>query len=308
MQNLPPINLRWLKDFIAVAEFGSFSKAADMRAITQPAMSRHIRSLEDWVGVKLIDRGTFPAQLTEAGKHFYELANSTVKDLETGIEDIRQIFLTQTRQLRFSMQHAFAAEFFSQWWGPLQQQITDEDLTIKVDALNLHDCVQQLSSGLCDLMICYQHPDGKPVLEEESYSSIKIGADRIVPVSAVDTQGKPLFEISKPVNALLPLAGAAEEDFMGQLSRSIIARNNAAKWFQQVYEDSFSDGVRAQVLSGVGLAWLPHILVQNDLRQGRLKIIGDKKWQMELDIVLYRSNLNEGEFIQEIWQSAKSQN
>ena len=54
------LDLDWLEDFVALAETGNFSRAAEARAIAQPAFSRHIRSLEDWVGIDLIDRGTHP--------------------------------------------------------------------------------------------------------------------------------------------------------------------------------------------------------------------------------------------------------
>jgi len=67
------MNLRWLKDFAAVAELGSFSRAADARAITQPAMSRHIKGLEDQLGFRLIDRSVFPATLTAEGEQFHTL-------------------------------------------------------------------------------------------------------------------------------------------------------------------------------------------------------------------------------------------
>ena len=42
------LDLDWLEDFVALAETGNFSRAAEARAIAQPAFSRHIRSLEEW--------------------------------------------------------------------------------------------------------------------------------------------------------------------------------------------------------------------------------------------------------------------
>src|SRR5437899_7410544 len=51
-----PLDLEWLEDFLALADSGNFSRAAQVRAIAQPAFSRHIKSLEEWVGVDLFDR------------------------------------------------------------------------------------------------------------------------------------------------------------------------------------------------------------------------------------------------------------
>jgi len=62
------LNLAWLDDFLVLAESGNFSRAADERHITQPAFSRRIRALEEWLGVELFDRSAQPARLTEAGR------------------------------------------------------------------------------------------------------------------------------------------------------------------------------------------------------------------------------------------------
>ena len=61
-----PLDMEWLEDFLALAETGNFSRAAEARAIAQPAFSRHIRSLEEWMGVDLVDRSAHPAGLTAA--------------------------------------------------------------------------------------------------------------------------------------------------------------------------------------------------------------------------------------------------
>ena len=65
---------KWLEDFVSLAETRSFSRSAQLRHVTQPAFSRHIRSLEEWVGVDLVDRGAHPAELTDAGRKFLPLA------------------------------------------------------------------------------------------------------------------------------------------------------------------------------------------------------------------------------------------
>jgi DNA-binding transcriptional LysR family regulator len=54
------MNLSWLDDFLTLAAIGSFSRAADERHMTQPAFSRRIMALEEWLGVDLFDRGSKP--------------------------------------------------------------------------------------------------------------------------------------------------------------------------------------------------------------------------------------------------------
>ena len=61
------VDLRQLEIFAKVAEFGSFSKAAEALYLTQPTVSEHIRTLEDEFGVRLLDRLGRGAAVTRAG-------------------------------------------------------------------------------------------------------------------------------------------------------------------------------------------------------------------------------------------------
>ena len=56
----------WFEDFLAVVEEGGFTRAAERRAVSQPAFSRRIKALEDWVGASLFDRATHSVQPANA--------------------------------------------------------------------------------------------------------------------------------------------------------------------------------------------------------------------------------------------------
>jgi len=62
------MNLRQLEHLLAVAETGSFSRAAERQHVTQPALSRSIQSLEDDLGARLIDRSSKRNELTPLGQ------------------------------------------------------------------------------------------------------------------------------------------------------------------------------------------------------------------------------------------------
>ncbi len=62
------MDLRQLEIFVKVAELGSFSKAAEALFLTQPTVSEHIRTLEDELGVRLLDRLGRGAAVTRAGQ------------------------------------------------------------------------------------------------------------------------------------------------------------------------------------------------------------------------------------------------
>ena len=69
------INLKQLEAFVTTAEFSSFTKAAEALYLTQSTVSAHINSMEQTLGVRLIQRGSRrKVQLTTEGKQAYEMA------------------------------------------------------------------------------------------------------------------------------------------------------------------------------------------------------------------------------------------
>ena len=60
------MDLRWLEDLIALAEAGSLTRAAALRNVTQPAFTRRIQQIEQWLGVPVIDRSVRPARVSPA--------------------------------------------------------------------------------------------------------------------------------------------------------------------------------------------------------------------------------------------------
>jgi len=68
-----------LETFLEVARLSSFSRAAERRFRTQPAISSQIRALEEEVGAKLLDRSGGKVAITAAGKVFQKYAEDTLE-------------------------------------------------------------------------------------------------------------------------------------------------------------------------------------------------------------------------------------
>ncbi|MCY4624800.1 MAG: LysR family transcriptional regulator [Chloroflexi bacterium] len=77
------MDLRELRSFCAVAQFGSITKAAEQLMLRQPAVTLHIQELERETGVTLLDRSKRPVQLTAAGGHLAELAKPLLRQIDS---------------------------------------------------------------------------------------------------------------------------------------------------------------------------------------------------------------------------------
>lgn len=78
-----------LRAFHSVATWGGFSKAAEKMAISQPALSDHVRKLEEAYGVQLFVRGTRSITLTDLGRKLFALAERQI-EIETAARDLLQ--------------------------------------------------------------------------------------------------------------------------------------------------------------------------------------------------------------------------
>lgn len=83
--------LRQLRVFLAVANTGGFSRAADLVGLTQPAVSRGVAELEEALGVRLLDRTTREVVLTEAGHALAPALERLLGQLDDTLEETRQL-------------------------------------------------------------------------------------------------------------------------------------------------------------------------------------------------------------------------
>src|SRR4051794_32035802 len=80
-----------LETFLEVVKHLSFSRAAEKRFRTQPAISAQIRGIEEEVGAKLLDRSGGKVSITLAGKLFQKFAEDALKERRSVIHHIQEM-------------------------------------------------------------------------------------------------------------------------------------------------------------------------------------------------------------------------
>lgn len=88
------ITLRQLRAFVALADTGSFTRAAEALCVTQSALSGLIKEMEAQLGVSLVDRSTRRNNLSAVGQEFYDIACGLLRELDRSlahIDDLKRL-------------------------------------------------------------------------------------------------------------------------------------------------------------------------------------------------------------------------
>ena len=103
------LNLREIRAFIAVAQTGSFTRAAGRLHLSQPALTVQIRRLEDIVGTRLFDRNSRSVALTPVGRELLPVLQKSLHDMENVLHDARALSEGTRGQIRIACLPSFAA-------------------------------------------------------------------------------------------------------------------------------------------------------------------------------------------------------
>ena len=277
------MELKWLKDFVALSEHGSFSKAAEARFVTQPAFSRRIRSLENWLGITLVDREKYPTTLTVTGLVFVEEARRMIHDTYRVRERLKG---QESRQsLVFFSQHSPAVSFFPHWIRTLEPLIGTT--LVKLNAGNLHDVMESFMAGMGDFLLSFSSDANIAQLSRNDTLCIQVGTDKLVPVSAVHTNGTALYSLENQVP--FKLLAYPDDSYLGGLVKEqCLSKIPPDIQYATVCENALAEGLKAMAIQGYGVAWLPSSLIQNELLNQQLVILPSPLPAVELKILLYR--------------------
>lgn len=280
------MDLDWLKDFIALAEHENFSRAADARHVTQPAFSRRVRALEDWIGTPLFLRTAQGATLTAAGEVLRPLALDLARSLDRARRATLAAAERQTTSLAIAATHALSFTFFPNWIS------RHADLTVSAKISLLSDtmeaCEQAMLSGEVHFLLCHWTGGMALQLESERYESLAVGRDVLAALSAPDAQGGPIWPVPGTSGRPTRILGYSPASGLGRILASD-RRLAEIAGLQAFFTSHLAATLAAMAREGQGVAWLPRGLVEDDVRAGRLIAAGAASLDVPIEIRLFRS-------------------
>jgi DNA-binding transcriptional LysR family regulator len=247
------VEFRQLSHFVAVAEDGSFTKAARRLNYVQSALSVSVQALERELSVRLFDRTTHRVTLTGAGQALLPAARRTL----AGAEEIRDVAAAVRGVLRGTLRvgimQSVAFADVPQLLGTFHRQHPDVDIQVRPAPGGSAALVEELRQGGLDIAFIALH-DLPPGL-----TATPLGSEELVVVTAPD--------MALPGRAPVPLgelAGARFVDFPpGWGVRTAVDRAFAAAGLERNVTIEIADvGTCLQLLrAGLGIALLPPSLI-----------------------------------------------
>jgi len=166
------MELRHLRYFIAVAEEGSLTLAAEKRLHTaQPSLSRQIRDLEYQVGVQLMSRSVHGIELTAAGKAFLDHARLAMAQVDAAVEAARRAGQPARKTFAIGFQTGHEMNWLPRAMHVLRDELKNIHVTISSDYSP--DLAEALVRGRLDVAflrveptfdLCYEVVDHEPLI------------------------------------------------------------------------------------------------------------------------------------------------
>lgn len=289
----------WLEDFLKLVETANFSRAAEARNVTQPAFSRRIRLLEDWIGTPLVERGSHQLVLTPAGDSFRAAAEEMLHRLALGREEARDAARVGATMLRFAATHVLSMTFFPTWLRSLEADAEVGAVSLTADTMQA--CEARMLAGEANFLLCHHHPFATTRLDPQLFHWLTLGQDRLVPVCAPGPGGVPSAPLPGRSDGPVPYLAYSEASGMGRILAEVQARDGRPAWLEPVFTSHGAAILRTMARNGSGVAWSPLSLVDDDLAAGILVRAGDETWDVPMDIRLYRSRPRQTGAAERFW-------
>ena len=258
------MELRQLRYFLAIAEHGSFSKAASTVYVAQSALSHQLAQLEEELGQPLFHRLPRGVELTPAGRAFHPHALSILRQVEDARHSVTQAEGEVAGKVIFGIPHSVSQALALPLLKAVRAALPRVELELTEELTG--NLTPQLRTGLIHLAVLFD--DGQldefrchPLLEES-----------LLLISPADAPDAPSGPISLRDALRLPLILPASPHGVRPIIEA--AAKQAGLAAPNVVADISSISIlRTSLLAGLGHTLLPPMPMQHELERGELRAV-----------------------------------
>lgn len=266
MTRLPSLN--GLRFFLAAARAGSFSAAAQHLHVTQGAVSRQIKDLEDELGDALFVREARGLRLTTAGQLLMRHVEDAFESLETGVEQL-QLMRSQGRiELSVNVPQTFGAR----WLAPRLGSFTTANPLITLN-VSTEPVLNKQDAARYDVLVMFLD---RPWAMGQSHV-LRMEEHVAVASPSWFVGGKAPDLVSTP-HLLLKNGTVDLPVWRDWLQAQGLGQPKSYEHTAKVRFSSLDQAINAAV-AGAGIAIVDKAMVVNELRQKRLRLLPQRKTQ-----------------------------
>lgn len=264
------VNLEWYRTFKAVYKSGTLTGAAEVLFISQPGVSLHLSSLENYVGYKLFDRTGRKMVPTERGKVLYNFIIEALTKLEEAEKNFQRSTEKHTPTISVGM-------CFETFQITLEQYIATLPFNVIIQFGEYPEMVENLEKGILDIIITPQMVP-KSGIDYQPFSS-----ETIVLVGGNETDVQTFQALEEAGDFEAVELWLKQQKWYGttgdmeHLRRFWQLNFNKYPDFRPNYIVPNLNSIVRCLSSGQGLAVIPDFLCKKDIDSGQIKMIWEGK-------------------------------
>ncbi|MDR6677324.1 LysR family transcriptional regulator [Pseudomonas oryzihabitans] len=268
------MNLRMLRTFVEVVRQGGFSQAAPVVCLTQSTVSKAVKTLEDDLGLPLLNRLGQGIELTAAGEILYRRALVLLAEQSDLLAELEALRGLKQGRLRIGLPPVGSGALFAALFATFRQRYPELD--VELVEQGGQRLAESLAAGEVDLAAILM-----PVPEEFDYQEVRseplmvvlparhpLAGRQRLDIRTLATEPFILFEAGFALNAKI-LAACA---LVGVVPR-VVARSAQIDFIADLVE------------AGLGLAFLPRVVARQHLREALVMVPLDApntEWRLAL--------------------------
>ncbi|MEM7667357.1 MAG: LysR family transcriptional regulator [Pseudomonadota bacterium] len=278
------MELRHLRYFVAVAEHGGISHAAERLNIAQPAVSRQIRDLELELGFDLLSREGRRVVLTDAGRDFAVRARSILEETQAAAEAARRIASGEAGTIRVGLlESASWADHVPLTLNQFKRQ--HDCIRLDIRPMSSVDQIDALLAGELDAAFAYRQDN----IVEDMLAIHPLRCDDVVLAASVDL----VFDREGPLSFEdidgLPIVGfprASAPAYHDQLFAALAGIGFKPQIVQEAVDETT---MLSLVSAGVGCAFVNSANMQRPPRRVQFREVEDLSVPVELLFLTQRA-------------------
>jgi DNA-binding transcriptional LysR family regulator len=257
------VDLERLRVFQAAAETGSFTRAAEVMHLTQPGISKHIRHLEEHLGVPLFDRLGRKVALTQAGEILFEATREMLALVESAEQEIYDLAGVRAGRLRVGTSFPIGLYILPKVLADYRKRYPNIELMLEIGTsqeIEAGVLANRLDVGLVSRDI--HHP---------KLSARQFMSDQLVVIVPANHR----WSKKRSVKA----GELLDETFIvaatGAGARAVVEERLHARGIvlEKVLDFVNAEGVKHAVEAGLGISVQPRGIVQREIVDGSLKAL-----------------------------------